>query len=257
MAIEKKNLGNTIPDIPAEEIIAIHNKLIRAYNERLRVYGAQPLWSETIEGMDLTAVDIGKLNAKELQMIFLYKYINCFVHKDLISEFVRKYKPNAKLDQQVRHLGTQCNWYVLNKDTKVPDADEKVPSGYNYLVSIEMPNPKVIVTSLKRAGRSAARTFEELKYIYDLKCATCGLEEDKLDWRTGNKVRLQQGHMDPNKMLTIDNTIPQCEYCNKTYQDNFVFDQYGRIIKINNPKFVLRSDKEVKKEMMELLKEEK
>lgn len=96
---------------------------------------------------------------------------------DIVSAFVRKYKPTATLDQQVRHLGTQFLWYVLNKGTKVPDREEVVPSGYNYLVSIETPNPKAVALALKRSGRLAAENFEDLKIVYGGKCATCGMEE--------------------------------------------------------------------------------
>ena len=257
MSIPKKNKANTSSDISDEEIIEIHYKLLEAYKIYLQPYGVKPLWNESVVGVDITEDDIKDMNDKELQMIFLYKYKNCFVHKDLVSEFVRKHKPNAGLDQQVRHLGTQNFWYVLNKGVKVPDTDEKVPSGYNYLVSIETPNPKSIKMVLKRAVRSAAKTFSELKYIYDGKCATCGAEEGKVDWRTGKKVTLQQGHMNPRKSLTLENMIPQCEYCNQTYQDYFIFDENGRIIAVNNPEFLLKSPKFIQDEMFELLKDRK
>jgi hypothetical protein len=76
---------------------------------------------------------------------------------------VRRYIKNAALDQQVRHLGTQYGWYVLNKGAKVPNVDETVPSGYNYLVTIESPSPSILAAALKRAGRVAARNFSEIK----------------------------------------------------------------------------------------------
>lgn len=257
MSIKIIDKSNTSSHIDENEIIEIHYKLIETYSNNLKVYGVKPLWNELYQDVQITKDDIKNMNDKELQMIFLYKYKKCFVHKDLVSEFVRKHKINAGLDQQVRHLGTQCYWYVLNKGAKVPDTDEIVPSGYNYLVSIEIPNPKSVRMALKRASRSSVKTFQELKYVYDNKCATCGLEEGKIDWRTGKKVKLQQGHMDPRKDLTIDNTIPQCEYCNQTYLDYFRFDENGRVIAVNNPEILLKSPKDIQDEMIEVLLKER
>ncbi len=253
MSIKRINRDNTSSYISEDEIIEIHYKLINAFNTNLKAYGVKTLWNELYEDIKISKSDIKNLTDKELQMIFLYKYKNCFVHKDLVSDFVRKHKINAGLDQQVRHLGTQCYWYVLNKGSYVPDTNEKVPSGYNYLVSIETPNPKAVKMVLKRANRNSAINFEQLKYVYDNKCATCGLEEGKIDWRTGKRVKLQQGHMNPRKELKLNNTIPQCEYCNQTYKDYFQFDENGRVISVNNPEILLKSPKDIQDEMIEVL----
>lgn len=242
-------------DISVNDIRRIHKKIVCSYNTYLKDYGVKPVWHETEEDLDNfnDAEFIEYLDTKELQLIFLYKYINCLVHKDIVSEFVRKFKPNAALDQQVRHLGSQLFWNVLNKGAKIPDKDITVPSGYNYLVSIETPNPKAVATALKRAGRLAAQSFTDLKAVYDFKCATCGIEEGKKDTRNGLVVSLQQGHMNPRKQLTIDNTIPQCQYCNQQYLDYFVFNEYGRVVAVNNPLILLKSPKDVQDEMIEVL----
>ena len=253
MNIRRINKENTKLNISDEEILKIHNLLVDSYNIYLKNYGVKSVWGNSLLKKDINSEDIPNMNDKELQLIFLYKYKNCFVHKDLVSEFVRKYKKNAALDQQVRHLGTQLYWYVINKGAKVPDSEEIVPSGYNYLVSIEIPNPKAIKMIMKRANRSAARNFEELVYVYDEKCATCGAKRGEIDWRTGKKVKLQQGHMDPRKQLTLENMIPQCEYCNQTYQDYFRFNDNGRVIAINNPEIVLKSPIDIQDEMIEIL----
>ncbi|MGP1608938.1 MAG: hypothetical protein ACTTGJ_03740 [Clostridium sp.] len=257
MGIKKINKNNTSSYISDQEIIEIHYKLINTFINNLKVYGVKPLWKESFQDIKISKSDIKNMNDKELQIIFLYKYKNCFVHKDLVSEFVRMHKPNAGLDQQVRHLGTQYYWYILNKGARVPDTEEIVPSGYNYLVSIEIPNPKSIKMAFKRANRNSAKNFIELKYVYDNRCATCGVEEEKMDWRTGKKVKLQQGHMDPRKDLTLDNTIPQCEYCNQTYLDYFRFNENGRVIAINNPEILLKSPKDIQDEMIDVLLKER
>ena len=242
-------------NIPISEIRIIHKKLVDSYDKYLSAYGVKQVWKDIDTSIDDFSDEefINYLDVKELQLIFLYKHINCFVHKDMVSEFVRKYKPNAALDQQVRHLGTQLSWYVLNKSAKVPDKDEKVPNGYNYLVSIETPNPKAIATALKRSGRLAAKSFEDLKIVYGNKCATCGIDEGKKDPRNGAIVSLQQGHMNPRKKLTLENTIPQCQYCNQQYLDHFCFNEHGRVIAVNNPYILLKSPKDIQDEMIEVL----
>jgi hypothetical protein len=175
----------------------------------------------------------------------------------LVSEFVRKYIPDAALDQQVRHLGSQCHWYVLNKGAKVPDTEKTVDSGYHYLVSIEMPNPKALADALKRTGRLGAINFFELKLAYGNKCATCGIEEGKKDCRNEEIVSLQQGHMNPREPLTLKNAIPQCQYCNQTYKDYFIFNEHGRVIAVNNPLILLKSPKSIQDEMISILLKER
>lgn len=243
--------------IPESEIREIHHKIIFAYNTYLKDYGVKKLWNDDLINDCSDKEFVSQLDAKELQLIFLYKYLNCFVHKDMVSAFVRKYINGAAFDQQVRHLGSQYFWYVLNKGVKVPNADITVPSGYNYLVSIEMPNPKAVAQALKRTGRLCARNFTELKLAYGNKCATCGIEEGKKDIRNEEIVVLQQGHMNPRKPLTLENTIPQCQYCNQTYKDYFQFNEYGRVIAVNNPLILLKSPRNVQDEMITILLKER
>lgn len=241
--------------IPDSRVRMLHQQIRSAYHTYLQAYGVKPLWQENdLRDEALSDEAFAKrLDRKELQLIFLYNYAKRLVHKDAVSAFVRKYYPDAALDQQVRHLGSQYGWYVLNKGNPIPDTGEKVPSGYNYLVSIETPNPKIIAVALKRAGRLAARNFEELKIAYGNKCATCGIAEGIRDIRDNTIVSLQQGHMDPRKPLSLKNTIPQCGYCNQTYQDYFCFNEYGRVISVNNPIVLLQSSPDVRDEMIEVL----
>lgn len=242
-------------NVPVTEIRRIHGVLVNSYKKNLEAYGVKPVWKEIDRDIDSLsdAEFIDYVDGKELQLIFLYIHIRCFVHKDLISEFVRQYKSTAALDQQVRHLGGQLHWNVLNKGQKVPDIDAAVPSGYHYLVSIETPSPAAIAAALKRAGRLSAKNFEELKVAYGCKCATCGIEEGKKDPRNNLYVSLQQGHMNPREPLTIKNTIPQCQYCNQQYLDYFVFNEYGRVVAVNNPLILLKSPKDVQDEMIKVL----
>lgn len=195
-------------------------------------------------------------SAKMYQLVYLYKYRGKLVHKDVISDFVKEHIPTAGKDQQVRHLGPQNGFYVLNKGEEIL-ADETVPSGFHILINLNTPSPSWQSAAKKRLSQLNASSFDEIKKLFNFRCATCGAKEGEAHRVTKKIVHLQQGHINPNKELSLDNTIPQCEYCNQNiYKDDFVFTRDGYPNKINNPKYVLRSDKSVRKEMLEILKKD-
>ena len=253
--IDKKdpNYAEKYLNISDREVRELHNKIVLAYKTNLEDYNVKKLWRDDLNEDCSDKEFVMQLEAKELQLIFLLKHLNCFVHKDLVSAFVRKYVKDIALDQQVRHLGSQYCWYVLNMGAVIPNTSEKVPSGYNYLFSIDIPNPKAVSLAVKRNGRLGAKNFSDLKKAYFNKCATCGIEDGKKDSRNQEIVVLQQGHMDPRKPLTLNNTIPQCQYCNQTYMDYFQFNEYGRVIAVNNPLILLKSPRNVQYEMISVL----
>ena len=270
MCVEKipftgTSLDDKYTNISDKEIIELHNKIVSAWERSLRKYNVKPPWDirpkNTSDADDKQLSDseiVAQMSARELQLVFLYKYRRKLVHKDLISAFVRKHIPNAALDQQIRHLGTQYHWNILNKGAKIPDEDEKVPSAYHYLVSIDQPNPTLLLDELTRKGRLAATDFDDLKVVYGYCCATCGRKEGTTDERNGDiQIELQQGHMEPSKALDLSNTIPQCQYCNQTYGDDFCFNEYGRVIAVYNPHVVLKSPKPIQDEMITILMEER
>ena len=57
--------------------------------------------------------------------------------------------------------------------------------------------------------------------------------------------------------LTLENTIPQCQYCNQTYKDYFLFNEHGRVVAVNNPLILLKSPKDVQDEMITILLKER
>lgn len=133
-----------------------------------------------------------------------------------------------------------------------------MPSGYYYLVTLGQPNPNVHIEEKKRISRLDAKTFDDIKETYGHKCATCGRKEGEYDERNGGiQIKLQQGHMNPSEELTINNTIPQCQYCNQTYGNKFIFDKNGRVKAIYDPEVVLKSPVFIQEEMLRLLQEER
>lgn len=194
-----------------------------------------------------------KDSSNALWLIFLKKYEGKMVHKDTISAFVNSVNPKAGKDQQVRHLASK-GWNVLNKGDKILKEDKIIPSGYHMLLDTESPKSSFLFKALKRAGRISAENFEQLKITYDNRCATCGSQEGKphlLD--PSKRTQLQQGHMDPHKKLTLDNSIPQCQLCNQVYQDDYVFDIKGRITSIASVNPVMKANEEIKKQVKNAL----
>lgn len=196
-----------------------------------------------------------KGSAAALWLIYLKKHEGKMVHKDTISAFVNSVNPKSGKDQQVRHLAAK-GWYILNKGDKIPKEDSTLPSGYHLLITTESPKPTFLFKALKRAGRISAQNFEQLKIIYGNRCATCGSCEGKPHLlEPSQRTQLQQGHMNPRMALSLNNSIPQCQLCNQVYQDDFVFNEKGRIIAVASPRPVLRADVQVKKQIEEALKE--
>lgn len=186
-------------------------------------------------------------------LIYLRKYKWILVHKDTIASFVASFRPDAWRDQQIRHLAAKW-WYILNKGEKLMNVDDIVPSGFHVLITTDSPKPTFIYKSLKRSWRVAAASFEQLKAVYDFRCATCWSQEGRPHLIEPDKrTSLQQGHMDPFQSLTLTNTIPQCQVCNQVYQDKYVFDTKWRIVSVASVEPVRNARPEVKKGILEYL----
>lgn len=193
--------------------------------------------------------------AKSLWLVFLKKHQGVLVHKDTISAFVSSVKDQSGKDQQVRHLASD-GWYILNKGDKIPNENSEVPSGYHMLVNTESPKPNFLFKALKRAGRVSAKNFDQLKIVYGNRCATCGSPEGKPNLTDPNKItELQKGHMDPQKALTLDNSIPQCQLCNQSYQDDYIFNEKGRVVAVASINPVLRAAQNVQDDIRKKLNE--
>lgn len=155
-----------------------------------------------------------KYSKKALVLVYLYSKSGELVSKENLTIFVRKYHPKTTDVQQARHLSTQDGWNIFKDgrgNYKFEDMEEVYP-GFH----VE-----------KRIGGLSSIDFNELKKIYKNRCAICGAQEGLPHYKYEKIVRLEKGHMDPNKELTLDNTIPQCSECNQIYKDKFIFDKMG------------------------------
>lgn len=178
---------------------------------------------------------------KAVWLATLWHWRDREVHKDEISEVVQRDVQGAGADQQVRHL-KRDGWDI----GKLAGMHKLNP----YEPSLEFVN-----MNARKRKRLAATNFDSIKQVYDYRCATCGAREGQPDPRYGrDKVQLQQGHCDPSEAGDdIANIIPQCQFCNRSYGSDFVFDKRGRVYAVAGIGPVQRAGAAVQRLILEWL----
>lgn len=167
-----------------------------------------------------------------LVLMALYKYAGQIVTKSELTEMVRSFYPDTSDVQQARHLGRQGGFYILSGNRNDSHHIE-LRSGDYCLVSLRETYPGFIERNNPRAARGG-KDFDELRARFDFRCATCGSKEGEPNFKNLSQLTaLQQGHMNPNLPLSMENMIPQCSECNRAYKDKFIFDGNGRVADIN------------------------
>ncbi len=185
-------------------------------------------------------------SGKGYWLAVLIHYSPNYVHKDVMSAIVRKYNPKAGTDQQVRHL-SRDGWNLEGNGKgahRIKDA-RRVHKGY----AAEMLRSKNLLN---------ADDFDAIKAAYDNKCVSCGATEGEESprYQGDGIVKLQKGHRDPELPMKKGNVIPQCQFCNRAYKNDFTFDKKGRVRAVASPKPVLRASEKVKAKVMTELKKE-
>ena len=167
-----------------------------------------------------------------------------WVSKDTIADVVRQYKPDASGDQQIRHL-KRDGWLLQTK--QIGGISHHVLDPY----SVE---EDYFENLSKRQNLLEAQDFATIKQAWDNRCASCGTRENEKSWRNYDAVvKLQQGHRDPHKPLTLENIIPQCQYCNRGYKGDFVFDEKGRVRAVASINPIKRASLSVKRKIKDFL----
>lgn len=189
-----------------------------------------------------------------LVLIYLYKKFNQKVSKTELTKFIKKFYPDTNDVQQARHLGAQKGWYILSGTRGDLEAKKLgINSGEYQLISLETHYPNF--TQMRRETNVSEDDWEQLKEDYNFRCATCGSKEGEPNFHYPSSItKLQKGHMNPDKSPTIGNIIPQCEKCNRPDRNYFEYDKKGRVIRIADPKFILKSNEKIQKKMYEFLK---
>ena len=169
------------------------------------------------------------------------------VSKKELTTFMRCYHPEVADVQQARHLGNKLGWYVLS-GTRHDIFSFELDDGYYQLKTLEEPYDKFKAERRKELINDD--DWESLKKRYDYRCACCGSKEGEPHryWKN-TKTKLEKGHMNPNEGLTQDNIIPQCEKCNRTAKNYWIFDEYGRVTKIANATVIDKCSKKLKEEI--------
>lgn len=179
----------------------------------------------------------------------LFHYLGEWVHKDVISDAVLRERPGAGRDQQVRHLKeAKFGWNLESR------------RGEHRIVDPYRPSETFITAKARRDGRLSAKTFEDIKRRSGYRCATCGAAEGRphRHYQTNNAelVKLQQGHRNPRERANDPaNIIAQCQYCNRSMKDDFVFDDKGRPRAIASIRPVARASLKVKRDVQLYLEE--
>jgi hypothetical protein len=177
----------------------------------------------------------GKPTKNALVLAILTKYINKEVSKLDLTRLVRIFHPQTTDVQQGRHLARQSGWNIVSG--RRHDSGFEVSNDAYMLISLSTTYPTFRGSDGHRAGRTGL-DFDSLKTSYGNRCATCGsLEGQPSFLNPGIPTILQEGHMDPTKPLDSGNTIPQCDECNRAYQDRYIFDGQGRVSDINITSF--------------------
>jgi hypothetical protein len=155
--------------------------------------------------------------------MYLLDNIGKVVSKGELTDEYEKISGKKTNDlQSARHLGTQYGYDIINSRGGIK----------GYCLNSLTPKDGFIFD--RRKIDMSKIGWTSLKLEYDNKCATCADEEGDFTRYDKSKVcKLQMGHMNPKKPLTLDNTIPQCEECNSQYKDKWVFNKYGRVVGIN------------------------
>lgn len=224
------------------------------YNE-IRNYWEKNLKSYGVKLSSLKNKN-GFYTINALVLVYLYVNLKTAVSKEELTAFIRNIGYDVIDVQQARHLAIQNGWYIISGQRgDVECVKYGVLPGQYMLVSVEKPYPQY--TSKKRLEHLNDNSWEELKKHYNNRCVSCGSLENEKNLLYPNSItRLQQGHKDPSKPLTMDNIIPQCQFCNVASRNFFVFDNKGKVVKIYNPKFILKSDEEIQLEMLRILMKE-
>ena len=178
-----------------------------------------------------------KLPSKKslLGKVLEYLYINIKKEKnidDIRNYVINKLNNREKIfhscdSLQIRHLGLQYGFNLLKSNDIFND--KKINKSSYCLVNLNRVYKNFIKE--KRKEELDNENWYNLKKEYNFCCATCGNEENKpLRYNINQLTILQKGHMDPRKSITLDNVIPQCQYCNQQYKNKAIFNKRGIVV---------------------------
>jgi len=188
------------------------------YNHYLKNYGCKLPSSKSLLGKVLEYLYIHIKKEKNIDDIRNY----------VINKLNNKEKIFHSCDSlQIRHLGLQYGFNLLKSNDIFKN--KKINKSNYCLVNLH--NVYKNFYKEKRKEELDNENWYLLKKEYNFCCATCGnIENNPLRYNTNQLTILQKGHMDPRKSLTLDNVIPQCQYCNQQYKNKAIFNKRGLVV---------------------------
>lgn len=201
---------------------------IQKYYDMIKSYHSKHLKYHNIKLPELKT-KAGLYIKDSLVLVFLSKNYpkTEVVSKDSLTQFVKRFYPNTTDVQQARHLSRQKGWNILSGQ-RGDISMEEIPSGSYKLMSLETPYPSFNSHRVTNYGKDY---WESLKETYENRCASCGSTEGEKNFVNPSTItQLQQGHMNPELPLIKGNVIPQCQECNRSSKNNWIYDARGRVV---------------------------
>lgn len=172
------------------------------------------------KGVKFIKYNPNKITQSLYAILFLLKYKGEIVPKTDLTEGWNQIGTPTNDFQITRHLGLQYGYHIEKSGSKV--------FGWYRLISLEEPHPSFLPQ--RRNQEFSEGEWGEMKAQMGNRCWSCGAKEGEPHYKDMNKItKLEKGHCNPKLPLTLDNTFPQCNYCNAIYKDKFVFDKRGNV----------------------------
>jgi hypothetical protein len=174
----------------------------------------------------------GKYTITGLSMIYFFLHIGKIVEKKDLVAFLRKHGL-CKINQpNPRHFGMQNGFYFLVRDSYHPRYRRTLQPGQYCLYTLSKTHPNRIGCGHHRSACLNSSIFDSIKSTYSHRCAVCGSLENSFHLKNNTILtKLEKGHCDPRKPLTVQNCIPICTYCNQLYKNKYAFNKRGCIIR--------------------------
>jgi len=192
-----------------DEIPALYELYLEEYNLSLKD-----------KGVKFIKYDSDKITQSLYAILFLLKYKGEIVPKKDLTEGWNLIGTPTNDFQITRHLGLQYGYHIQKSGSKV--------FGWYKLITLSEPHPSFLPK--RRNQEFTESEWGSMKSESGNRCWSCGAKEGEVHYKDKTKiVHLEKGHCDPRLPLTLDNTFPQCNYCNAVYKDKFVFDKRGNV----------------------------
>ena len=192
----------------------------------------------------------GQDTQQAVALIYLFQHKGKLVRLESLRDFVRGHWAGSSKDIQPRHL-KYAGWNILlsgksgdtlrdsvsyldaNGNSQSRTKGDTLPNGYLMLVDTSNPSPDYEVK--KRRGTINRLNWGKIKASYKNRCAMCK-----------SRGKLEKGHKDPTKALSLTNILPMCSECNNWASKDVILDDSGRVVALASYRFVEKADLEVK-----------